>query len=182
MKFEKLEIPGVVLITPAVHGDERGFFFESFRQNKFDEICGKHDFVQENHSKSKKNILRGLHYQLEKPQGKLVRVTKGEVFDVAVDLRKSSNTFGNWVGVYLNEENKNMLWVPPGFAHGFYVTSDEAEFQYKCTDYYNPGDEYSLLWDDKTLNIVWPSLDLPVVSAKDANGEKFSTTPKYEYL
>jgi len=169
MQFEKLAIPDVVLITPQVFGDERGFFMETFRQSEFEAHCGNYQFVQDNHSKSKQGILRGLHYQLDKPQGKLVRVTQGEVFDVAVDLRESSPTFGQWVGVYLSAENKQMLWVPPGFAHGFYVTSEEAEFQYKCTDYYNPGDEYSLLWSDATLSIDWPLVNNapPQLSAKD---------------
>lgn len=171
MQFKKLSIPDVVLITPEVFGDERGFFMETFRQSEFEAHCGNYQFVQDNHSKSKQGILRGLHYQLEKPQGKLVRVTQGEVFDVAVDLRERSPTFGQWVGVYLSAENKQMLWVPPGFAHGFYVTSEEAEFQYKCTDYYNPGDEYSLLWCDETLGIEWPLVgqQKPQLSGKDTS-------------
>ncbi|EAR07915.1 dTDP-4-dehydrorhamnose 3,5-epimerase [Reinekea blandensis] len=174
MKFEKQSIPDVVLLTPEVYGDERGFFMETFRQSEFEEHCGNYQFVQDNHSKSKKGILRGLHYQLEKPQGKLVRVTKGEVFDVAVDMRQSSPTFGKWVGLYLNESNKQMLWVPPGFAHGFYVTSDEAEFQYKCTDYYSPGDEYSLFWSDSSLAIGWPGIGgCPQLAEKDAQGKSF---------
>lgn len=178
MQFEKLAIPDVVLITPQVFGDERGFFMETFRQSEFEAHCGNYQFVQDNHSKSKQGILRGLHYQLEKPQGKLVRVTQGEVFDVAVDLRESSPTFGQWVGVYLSAENKQMLWVPPGFAHGFYVTSEEAEFQYKCTDYYNPGDEYSLLWCDAELSIEWPFINgqPPCLSAKDEIGQALTLT------
>ena len=183
MQFEKLSIPNVVLITPQVFGDERGFFMETFRQSEFEAHCGNYQFVQDNHSKSKQGILRGLHYQLEKPQGKLVRVTQGEVFDVAVDLRESSPTFGQWVGVYLSADNKQMLWVPPGFAHGFYVTSEEAEFQYKCTDYYNPGDEYSLLWNDKRLNISWPmdNQRSPHLAKKDQAGEalSFDNSPKF---
>lgn len=173
MQFEKLSIPDVVLITPQVFGDERGFFMETFRQSEFEAHCGNYQFVQDNHSKSKQGILRGLHYQLEKPQGKLVRVTHGEVFDVAVDLRENSPTFGQWVGVYLSSENKQLLWVPPGFAHGFYVTSEEAEFQYKCTDYYNPGDEYSLLWNEPSLNIKWPLVNdhAPNLSTKDQAGQ-----------
>ncbi|MDP5132389.1 MAG: dTDP-4-dehydrorhamnose 3,5-epimerase, partial [Paraglaciecola sp.] len=156
---------------PKVFGDERGFFMESFRHDEFVKHCGNVNFVQDNHSSSGKGILRGLHYQHKQPQGKLVRVTRGEVFDVAVDMRKNSPTFGNWVGEYLSEANKCMLWVPPGFAHGFYVTSEIAEFQYKCTDYYAPGDEFSLLWNDKTVGINWPLSDnKPVLSAKDEQG------------
>ena len=173
MNYEKLTIPDVVLLTPQVFGDERGFFMETFRQSEFEEHCGNYQFVQDNHSKSKQGILRGLHYQHVKPQGKLVRVTHGEVFDVAVDLRESSPTFGQWVGVHLSADNKQLLWVPPGFAHGFYVISAEAEFQYKCTDYYNPGDEYSLLWNDGTLNITWPLVngEAPQLSGKDEQGQ-----------
>ena len=183
MQYEKLSIPDVVLITPQVFGDERGFFMETFRQSEFEAHCGNYQFVQDNHSKSKQGILRGLHYQLEKPQGKLVRVTQGEVFDVAVDLRESSPTFGQWVGVYLSAENKQMLWVPPGFAHGFYVTSEEAEFQYKCTDYYNPGDEYSLLWNEPFLNIEWPLVNEQALhlSEKDQESEALNwfSCPKF---
>ncbi|NWN82905.1 MAG: dTDP-4-dehydrorhamnose 3,5-epimerase [Halomonas sp.] len=175
MIYEKLAIPDVVLLTPKVFGDERGFFMETFRQSEFEQHCGNVTFVQDNHSLSAHGILRGLHYQLEKPQGKLVRVTRGEVFDVAVDMRASSPTFGQWVGATLSAENKQLLWVPPGFAHAFYVVSDEAEFQYKCTDYYNPGDEYCLRWDDPTLAIDWPLVDgkAPRVSEKDGQGDSF---------
>jgi dTDP-4-dehydrorhamnose 3,5-epimerase len=184
MKFEKLSIPDVVLITPNVFGDERGFFMETFRQSEFEQHCGNYQFVQDNHSKSKQNILRGLHYQLEKPQGKLVRVTQGEVFDVAVDLRKNSPTFGQWVGVYLSAENKQLLWVPPGFAHGFYVTSEDAEFQYKCTDYYNRGDEYCIRWDDHSLAIDWPLVknEKPQLSNKDKPNQalEWMHAPKFE--
>ena len=155
MNYEHLSIPDVVLLTPKVFGDERGFFLETFRQSEFEEHCGNYTFVQDNHSKSAKGILRGLHYQLNQPQGKLVRVTRGEVFDVAVDLRTNSPTFGQWVGEYLSEENKRMLWVPPGFAHGFLVTSDTADFQYKCTDFYAPEYERSIRWNDPTLKINW---------------------------
>lgn len=183
MKYQPLQIPDVILMTPQVFGDERGFFMETFRQSEFEKHCGNYQFVQDNHSKSKQGILRGLHYQLEKPQGKLVRVTQGEVYDVAVDLREKSPTFGQWVGVYLSAENKQMLWVPPGFAHAFYVTSDEAEFQYKCTDYYNPGDEYSLLWSDPTLNIDWPLVNnaSPQLSTKDQQGQalEWVQAPKF---
>nr|WP_298249129.1 dTDP-4-dehydrorhamnose 3,5-epimerase [uncultured Halomonas sp.] len=175
MIYEKLAIPDVVLLTPKVFGDERGFFMETFRQSEFEAHCGNVTFVQDNHSMSAHGILRGLHYQLEKPQGKLVRVTRGEVFDVAVDMRASSPTFGQWVSATLSAENKQLLWVPPGFAHAFYVVSDEAEFQYKCTDYYNPGDEYCLRWDDPTLAIDWPLVNgkAPRVSEKDGKGDSF---------
>jgi dTDP-4-dehydrorhamnose 3,5-epimerase len=183
MEYTKLKIPDVVLLTPKVFGDERGFFMETFRQNEFEQHCGNYQFVQDNHSKSKQGILRGLHYQLEKPQGKLVRVTRGEVFDVVVDLRQSSPTFGQWVGEHLSAENKHMLWVPPGFAHAFYVISDEAEFQYKCTDYYNPGDEYCIRWDDPTLAIEWPLVnnEKPQLSAKDEQGQalEWAQAPKF---
>lgn len=181
MEFEKLQIPDVVLLTPQVFGDERGFFMETFRQSEFEQHCGNYIFVQDNHSKSSHGILRGLHYQLEKPQGKLVRATQGEVYDVAVDLRQSSPTFGQWVGARLSADNKQMLWVPPGFAHAFYVISDEAEFQYKCTDYYNPGDEYCIRWDDPSLAIDWPlvSGQAPRVSDKDAQGDTFEFAAKF---
>ena len=182
MDYKQLAIPDVILMTPEVFGDERGFFMETFRQSEFNEHCGEHHFVQDNHSSSTKGILRGLHYQHQKPQGKLVRVIRGEVFDVAVDMRQSSPTFGQWVGEYLSEENKKMLWVPPGFAHGFLVTSDSAEFTYKCTDYYNPGDEYSLLWNDETLNIDWPEHINPQLSKKDAEGCSFGTSRKFNIL
>lgn len=181
MEYKKLDIADVVLLTPKVFGDERGFFMETFRQSGFVEHCGDYRFVQDNHSSSAKGILRGLHYQYKQPQGKMVRVTRGEVFDVAVDMRRSSPTFGQWVGVYLSESNKKMLWVPPGFAHGFYVTSDMAEFQYKCTDYYAPGDEYSLRWDDPTVGVEWPVQNGDVkLSDKDANGLAFADCPYFE--
>jgi len=181
MEYQALSIPDVVLIIPKVFGDERGFFLETFRQSEFEQHCGQYTFVQDNHSKSAKGILRGLHYQLENPQGKLVRVTRGEVFDVTVDIRKSSPTFGQWVGVMLSEDNKQMLWVPPGFAHAFYVTSEEAEFQYKCTDYYAPGNECSIRWDDPDLGIEWPlKVEAPKVSEKDGNGLFFRDAPYFE--
>lgn len=183
MQYQPLNIPDVILMTPKVFGDERGFFMETFRQSEFEQHCGSYTFVQDNHSKSKQGILRGLHYQLEKPQGKLVRVTQGEVYDVAVDLRENSPTFGQWVGVHLSADNKQLLWVPPGFAHAFYVISEEAEFQYKCTDYYNPGDEYSLLWNDATLSIDWPLVnnEKPQLSAKDEQGQAlvWAQAPKF---
>ena len=170
MKVIDTRIPDVKIIEPTVFGDERGFFMETWNQKQFEElVTGKPTpFVQDNHSKSKKGILRGLHYQTENTQGKLVRVVSGEVFDVAVDIRKNSPTFGQWVGEYLSAENKRLLWIPEGFAHGFYVTSDEAEFVYKCTDYYNPTAEVSLLWNDVSLSIDWPLDIAPVLSEKDA--------------
>ena len=180
MHYEKLAIPDLVLLTPKVFGDERGFFMETFRQSEFEQHCGNYQFVQDNHSKSVQGILRGLHYQYKQPQGKLVRVTQGEVFDVAVDMRKSSPTFGQWVGVTLSEENKQLLWVPPGFAHGFYVTSEKAEFQYKCTDYYAPGDEVSISWDDPELAIEWPNHGVePQLSEKDKQGLTFEAAPTF---
>ena len=181
MQYDKLAIPDVVLLTPQVFGDERGFFMETFRQSEFEQHCGQYSFVQDNHSKSAQGILRGLHYQHAQPQGKLVRVTRGEVFDVAVDMRKDSLSFGQWVGVLLSEDNKQMLWVPPGFAHGFYVTSSEAEFQYKCTDYYAPGDEVSIRWDDPSLDIQWPLVEgqSPKLSGKDDQGLAFAEAPAF---
>ncbi|WP_312836835.1 dTDP-4-dehydrorhamnose 3,5-epimerase [Pantoea sp.] len=176
MKIIETSIPDVKIIEPAVFGDERGFFMETWQQKKFEEIVCPRQFVQDNHSKSAKGILRGLHYQTENTQGKLVRVVAGEVFDVAVDMRRSSPTFGQWVGVYLSGENKRQLWVPEGFAHGFYVTSESAEFVYKCTDYYNPNAEHSLLWSDETVGIEWPipQGESPLLSAKDQNGLPFN--------
>lgn len=180
MEYKKLAIPEVVLMAPKVFGDERGFFMETFRQSEFEKYCGNYQFVQDNHSSSSQGILRGLHYQLDKPQGKLVRVVKGEVFDVAVDMRESSPTFGQWVGEFLSADNRRMLWVPPGFAHGFLVTSEQAEFVYKCTDYYNPGDEYSLMWNDETVGIDWPLQDFKVnLSEKDQQGLIFQAAPKF---
>lgn len=165
-------IPEVIVLEPKVFGDDRGFFFESFNAKAFAEVTGlKRDFVQDNHSKSAKNVLRGLHYQIQQPQGKLVRVVQGEVFDVAVDLRKSSKTFGQWVGVNLSAENKKQLWVPEGFAHGFVVLSETAEFLYKTTDYYAPEYERSLLWNDLSLGIDWPFKGEPKLAVKDANGK-----------
>lgn len=169
MKVIDTKIPDVKIIEPTVFGDERGFFMETWNQKQFQElVSGKPTkFVQDNHSKSKKGILRGLHYQTENTQGKLVRVVSGEVYDVAVDIRKSSSTYGQWVGVYLSSENKRQLWIPEGFAHGFYVTSDCAQFVYKCTDYYNPDAEISIRWDDENLKINWPLIDKPLLSNKD---------------
>ncbi len=162
-------IPDVLVIEPKVFGDARGFFFESFNGKAFDEAVGRHvDFVQDNHSRSSKGVLRGLHYQIQQPQGKLVRVVRGAVYDVAVDIRKSSATFGQWVGVELSEDNHKQFWVPAGFAHGFLVLSDTADFLYKTTDYYAPEYERSLLWNDAALGVEWPALEAPIVlSSKD---------------
>lgn len=171
MKATRLAIPDVVLIEPTVFGDDRGFFFESFNQHKFETAIGRQvNFVQDNHSRSVKNVLRGLHYQIQQPQGKLVRVTHGEVFDVAVDLRRHSETFGKWVGITLSAENKYQIWIPEGFAHGFIVLSDSAEFLYKTTDYYSPLYERCIRWDDPNLNIQWPENISPILSQKDMNG------------
>jgi dTDP-4-dehydrorhamnose 3,5-epimerase len=164
-------LPEVLILEPKVFGDERGFFYESFNAHAFEQATGlKRKFVQDNHSKSAKNVLRGLHYQIQNPQGKLVRVAQGEVFDVAVDLRKSSKTFGQWVGVHLSAENKKQLWVPEGFAHGFVVLSETAEFLYKTTDYYAPAHERCIAWNDPSLNIQWPSSISPKLSTKDSHG------------
>ena len=177
MNVIKTKIPDVVILEPKVFGDERGFFYESYNEKVFREATGLNvHFVQDNHSRSAKGVLRGLHYQIQQPQGKLVRVTVGEVFDVAVDLRKRSSTFGQWVGAYLSEENKRMLWVPPGFAHGFYVTSDVADFQYKCTDYYAPDQERCSRWDESSLEIECPLVGMPMVSSKDMEGVALSAS------
>src|SRR5450759_731334 len=171
MKVIPTELPEVLLIEPKVFGDERGFFFESFNKRAFQEMAGIDvEFVQDNHSRSAKNVLRGLHYQIRQPQGKLVRVVSGEVFDVVVDLRKSSPRFGKCECVTLSAENKRLLWVPPGFAHGFLVTSDYAEFLYKVTDYWAPQYERTLLWSDPELGIRWPVSAEPVLSKKDIEG------------
>lgn len=177
MNVIETEIPDVKIFEPKVFGDERGFFFESFNQKQFEEVIGRAvNFVQDNHSKSVKGVLRGLHYQLlPMAQGKLVRVVQGEVFDVAVDIRKSSPTFGKWVGVVLSAENKKQLWIPEGFAHGFLTLSDTAEFLYKTTNYYSPQHEGSLSWCDKDIDIVWPIIDTEItLSAKDVNAQMFS--------
>ncbi len=176
MKATRLAIPEVVLIEPKVFGDARGFFFESFNQKAFNEATGtNHQFVQDNHSRSSKGVLRGLHYQIQQPQGKLVRVAQGAVFDVAVDIRKSSPTFGQWVGEVLSADNHRQLWVPPGFAHGFMVLSETAEFLYKTTDYYAPVYERCIAWDDPDLAIDWPNIGMaPLLSAKDFAGRKLS--------
>lgn len=168
MKATPQSIPEVILFEPKVFGDERGFFFESFNHARFEEAVGRPvRFVQDNHSKSTKGVLRGLHYQVQQAQGKLVRVVQGEVFDVAVDIRRSSPTFGKWVGAHLTAENKHQLWVPEGFAHGFVVLSDSAEFLYKTTDYYAPAHERSILWNDPDVGIDWGNIQVPTLSAKD---------------
>ena len=174
MKLISTPIPDLLILEPKVFGDERGFFFESFNQRQFKELTGLDvDFVQDNHSRSAKNVLRGLHYQIQQPQGKLVRVVQGKVFDVVVDLRRSSPTFGQHVGIELSAENKRMFWIPPGFAHGFVVLSETAEFLYKTTDYWAPEFERSLLWSDPALAIAWPLDGVPQLSAKDQAGKSF---------
>jgi len=174
MNVTPTAIAGVVIIEPKVFGDARGFFYESFNQQAFNEATGTdQQFVQDNHSRSGKGVLRGLHYQVQQPQGKLVRVARGAVFDVAVDIRKSSPTFGKWVGVELSEDNLRQLWVPPGFAHGFVVLSESADFVYKTTDYYAPAHERCIVWNDASIGVEWP-LDIePALSAKDAAGKRF---------
>ena len=167
MKFIETKIPEVKVIEPKVFGDDRGFFMETFRQDVFNKDVGSTCFVQENQSLSKKNILRGLHYQVKQPQGKLVRVTQGSVFDVAVDLRKSSPTFKQWVGVELSAENKRQLWVPEGFAHGFCVLSETAEFVYKCTNFYAPEYDRNIIWNDPDITVEWPISEAPILSPKD---------------
>jgi dTDP-4-dehydrorhamnose 3,5-epimerase len=181
MKFIDTEIEDVKIIEVNVFGDERGFFMETFRADEFMAKTGAKPFVQDNHSKSTKGILRGLHYQQTQTQGKLVRVIEGTVFDVAVDMRESSPTFGKWVGVELSAENNRQLWVPEGFAHGFYVMTDSAAFVYKCTDYYYPESEVSVRWDDTDIGIKWPLVDgeLPQLSAKDEQGFSFKDAPKF---
>ncbi len=172
MKVTRSAIPDVMLLEPKVFGDDRGFFFESFNQARFEAAIGRSvTFVQDNHSRSVKHVLRGLHYQIQQPQGKLVRVVRGEVFDVAVDLRKSSPTFGQWVGKILSAENKRQLWVPEGFAHGFLVLSDTAECLYKTTSYYAPQQERCIVWNDQTIGIQWPIDGAPVLSVKDRQGK-----------
>jgi dTDP-4-dehydrorhamnose 3,5-epimerase len=174
-------IPEVLVLAPKVFGDARGFFFESFNARDFCEVTGLQvDFVQDNHSKSSKGVLRGLHYQIQNAQGKLVRVVQGSVFDVAVDMRKSSPTFGRWVGEILSADNHKQLWVPPGFAHGFVVLSESAEFLYKTTDYWYPEHERSLLWNDPQVNVTWPIQDAPQLAKKDAEGRPFSSAETYE--
>lgn len=172
MKIIDTKIKDVKILRPEVFGDERGFFMETFRDNEFRAKVADYGFVQDNHSKSNQKVLRGLHYQIKHPQGKMVRVISGKVFDVAVDIRKNSPDFGRWTGAVLSAENKDMFWVPPGFAHGFYVMTDNAEFVYKCTDYYAPEYERTILWNDEKIGIDWPLVDgkEPVLSLKDKAG------------
>ncbi|HEU4654938.1 MAG TPA: dTDP-4-dehydrorhamnose 3,5-epimerase [Steroidobacteraceae bacterium] len=176
MQFHPLDIPGVVLVEPTVFGDDRGFFLESWERAKFARADIDVDFVQDNHSRSVQYTLRGLHYQIQQPQGKLVRVVSGRVFDVVVDLRRSSPSFGKWVGAELSQDNKHMLWVPPGLAHGFVVLSEAADFVYKCTDYYAPHAERCIRWDDAQLGIQWklPAGAAPLLSARDSAGVPFA--------
>ena len=172
MKISHSKLKGCVIIEPCVFGDERGFFLETFQAVRYEQEAGIDlPFVQDNHSRSARDVLRGLHFQKTKPQGKLVRVVRGEVYDVAVDIRKGSATFGEWEGVILSEDNKKQFWVPPGFAHGFVVLSATADFEYKCTDYYDPSDEGSILWSDPDLNIPWPIAN-PVLSTKDGSAKR----------
>ena len=181
MNATPLAIPDVILFEPKVFGDDRGFFFESFNQARFEEAVGHAvSFVQDNHSKSTRGVLRGLHYQIQQPQGKLVRVAQGEVFDVAVDIRRSSPTFGKWVGALLSAENKHQLWVPEGFAHGFVVLSETAEFLYKTTNYYAPAHERSILWNDPDLAIDWKFDGQPLLSAKDQAAKRLSQAEVFQ--
>ncbi len=174
-------IPDVLVIEPKFSGDDRGWFYESFNENDFSKAVGKKvTFFQDNHSLSKKGVLRGLHYQIEQTQGKLVRVVRGSVFDVAVDLRQASKSFGQWVGVELSAENKKQLWIPEGFAHGFLVLSDEAEFLYKTTDYWHAASEQCIVWNDPSLNIQWPEIGFsPILNPKDAKGLSLAIAPKF---
>lgn len=174
-------LPEVLILEPKVFGDDRGFFFESFNERDFQQATGLNvDFVQDNQSKSRQGVLRGLHYQIKHPQGKLVRVTQGAVFDVAVDLRRSSPKYGKWVGVELSADNKRQIWIPPGFAHGFVVTSGSAEFLYKATDYWYPEHERTLLWCDPTVGIQWPIQDTPTLAAKDASGKRLEDADVFD--
>jgi dTDP-4-dehydrorhamnose 3,5-epimerase len=181
VSFKHLDIPGVVVFEPKIFGDERGFFYESFNQRNFEEAIGASvNFVQDNHSLSAQNVLRGLHYQIRQPQGKLVRVVQGEVFDVAVDIRKSSPTYKRWVGVHISAENKKQLWIPEGFAHGFIVLSETAEFLYKTTDYYAPQHERCILWNDPQIAVDWPGEGEPVLSTKDAQAPTLDQIEVFE--
>ena len=181
MKFVETGVPGVIRIEPTVHGDDRGYFMETWQSRRFAEYGIDADFVQDNFSHSSKGTLRGLHYQIEQAQGKLVRVVQGEVFDVAVDLRKSSPQYGQWIGEVLSAENKHQLWVPPGFGHGFLVLSEMAEFEYKCTNYYEPEFERAIRWDDPDIGIEWPLVDgeQPTLSSKDAAAPFFKDAETY---
>jgi dTDP-4-dehydrorhamnose 3,5-epimerase len=172
MMIQETAIPDVLILEPKVFGDDRGFFFESFNEIEFKKAGILGNFVQDNHSRSAKGVLRGLHYQINHPQGKLVRVVRGEVFDVAIDIRRSSSTFGRFVSAILTEQNKRMLWIPPGFAHGFLAISEAVDFLYKTTDFYSPADERTIIWNDPDLGIKWPLNGDPVLSPKDAQGRK----------
>ena len=182
MEFVSTELPEVILVKPKMFKDDRGFFFEVFRKDKFDEAGINMEFVQDNHSGSQKGVLRGLHYQIQQAQGKLVRVVSGEIFDVAVDVRRSSPNFGKWTGEILSSENAHQLWVPPGFAHGFYVLSDWAEVTYKTTDYYAPQWDRTILWNDPEIGIEWPIAagDIPSISQKDENGKPLKEADLFE--
>ncbi len=181
MKVVETAIPDVLILEPTVYEDERGFFYESYNKRDFEQATGiRRDFLQDNLSHSSKGVLRGLHYQIKHPQGKLVSVTSGEVFDVVVDIRKSSATFGKWVGVNLSAENKKQMWIPEGFAHGFLVLSDSAEVLYKTSDYYSPEFERCIRWDDEALGIAWPLPVAPTVSEKDASGENFKSAEVFQ--
>lgn len=182
MNFVETPLKDVYVLEPRVFGDDRGFFLETWNKGAFADAGFDINFVQDNHSRSARGILRGLHYQTEHSQGKLVRVTAGEVYDAVVDLRRSSPSFGQWFGVTLSAQNHKMLWVPPGFAHGFYVTSDSADFLYKCTDIYHPASEVTLAWDDPTVGIEWPvpAGDAPLLSEKDAQGLRWEDTPLFD--
>lgn len=180
MNIIQTDIPGVLIVEPKVFTDARGFFYESFNRKAMQAAGIAHDFVQDNHSRSARNVLRGLHYQIRQPQGKLVRVIAGEIFDVAVDIRRSSPTFGRWVGMKLSAENKRLAWIPPGFAHGFLVLSEFAEVLYKTTDYWAPQSERTIVWNDRDLAIAWPIADEPLLSAKDRAGAAFRETELFE--
>lgn len=181
MRITKATIPEVLIFEPTIHKDNRGYFMETFRKSFFDQVNPDLNFVQDNQSLSKKGTLRGLHYQLKFPQGKLVRVLKGEIFDVAVDLRKDSLSFGQWVGETLSAENRKQLWIPPGFAHGFLVLSETAEMSYKCTDYFYPEDDHSLLWSDPDIAILWPQIEEEIlISDKDRAGKLLSEASVFE--
>ena len=179
MKTIETRLPGVVIFEPQRFGDQRGFFMETFQRDRYAELGLELEFVQDNFSRSRKGVLRGLHYQMENPQGKLVTVMRGEIYDVALDMREYSDTFGDWVGVRLSCENGRQLYIPPGFAHGFCVLSEEADFHYKCTDFYDPASERSVVWNSPELQIDWP-IETPIVSAKDQAGEVFAHADRYE--
>ena len=173
MKVHKTNLDKCIVIEPEVFSDHRGFFLETYQQNRYSDLAGiNENFIQDNYSRNKKHVLRGLHFQIKKPQGKLVRVVKGEVYDVAVDIRPNSGTFGKWTSIILSEQNKKQFWIPKGFAHGFLVLSDFADFEYKCTDYYDSSDEGSIIWNDPYLKISWP-INNPILSKKDSDAKKF---------